>query len=113
MKVTLDLKNVKVTEVTKDDKDKVLSITIEPEFASAVGSAVCLTGETSTSKGRKIEEFTVNVNGKTGKLSLDKNEAGVTVPPKIDADDPPPAPPGAQGGTPPAQPRTTLPRGRQ
>lgn len=91
MKVTLDLRNVKVTSVEKNDKDQVLSITIEPVFAAASGQALVLTGETATSRGRKIEEFKLNVSGKTGKTSLDATTPGVTVAPKIDADETPAA----------------------
>lgn len=98
MKVILDLKHVKVVSVNKDDKDNVLSITIEPSFTTANGLALALSGETQTNKGRKIEEFKLNVSGKTGRTVLETVVPGVTATPKIDEEEPPAA--GTSAATP-------------
>lgn len=88
MKVTLDLRQVKIVSVDKDG-DTIKSITIEPVFATNTGSALALNGETTTSKGRKLEEFKLTVSGKTGRTAHTSEVPGVTVAPKIDDDETP------------------------
>lgn len=85
MKITLDVgPDAKVTAKT-DAAGNVTGLEIVPVFSKKAGTAVVAFAEATTDKGGVIEQFSLEVSGRTGKLVKAPRASVVAA---IDRDDP-------------------------